>query len=370
MMKLKIGVVCRGVASAAIIASAMMVSGVLGTADGAVVSSASASRGWVEKEIVKATNGLAKATDIPTNVVEIGGLPAYRPYKSLPNNWYAGFARADLVGFDVETFGVGGIYQNATLSDEGMLSLTVRGPMTREGYSTSSNTVYGVDGIRRRYTYLSGSTPLQWDYYYRYPAKSGTFAMAEDLDEKVDVVTYTNEMANVVTKAEIEPDEKEPGYAKNASKAEEAVEAANAAMIYDLDNDLLLAVNGSKNGFSVSSGGTKSNLIADGSDFATSNTVVRLTSPKEPISVDAIRYAGNGTGIIVSIAEGGTLGCVLDGWPNLQSQTALITLGAGAEVDSRVKLIGYGAWPTEKFLASCIRVGETVYVNAITVVAE
>ena len=103
---------------------------------------------------------------------------------------------------------------------------------------------------------------------------------------------------------------------------------------------------------------------------AFSNNVARLTSPKEPSSEVAIRYAGNGTGIIVSIAEGGTLGCVLDGWPNLQSQTALITLGSGAEVDSRVKLIGYGSWPTEKFLASCIRVGESVYVNAITVVAE
>lgn len=180
MKKLKLGVVSYGVACAAVVL------GVIGSADGAVVSSASASRSWVEKEIVKATNGLAKATDIPTNVVEIGGLPAYRPDKSLPNNWYAGFARGDLVGFDVKTFGVGGIYQNAKLSDEATLSLTAMGPMSPQYYETSSNTVYGVDYIRRRYTYLSGQNPLQWDYYYRYPQKSGTFAMAEDLDEKVD----------------------------------------------------------------------------------------------------------------------------------------------------------------------------------------
>lgn len=92
-------------------------------------------------------------------------------------------------------------------------------------------------------------------------------------------------------------------------------------------------------------------------------------TPTAPVASATLAWQSNGSAIVVSVGAAGTLSATLTGWIEGQSQTALITLAAGASVSPGVKLVGYGTWPTGgQFLASATRVGDYVYVIPIVLV--
>ena len=94
-----------------------------------------------------------------------------------------------------------------------------------------------------------------------------------------------------------------------------------------------------------------------------------VPSPMAPVASATLAWQSNGSAIVVSVPAAGTLSATLTGWIEGQSQTALITLPAGASVSPEVKLVGYNTWPTGgQFLASATRVGNNVYVIPIILV--
>ncbi len=92
--------------------------------------------------------------------------------------------------------------------------------------------------------------------------------------------------------------------------------------------------------------------------------------PAAPVTASALAYRADCAAISVSVAASASLVAELAGWTEGQAQTALVTLAAGASVDSGVRLVGYGSWPTNRFLASCVRVGALVYVTPVTALSE
>lgn len=92
--------------------------------------------------------------------------------------------------------------------------------------------------------------------------------------------------------------------------------------------------------------------------------------PAAPVAASGLSYRADGSALSVSVAASASLAAELAGWTEGQAQTALVTLAAGASVDSGVRLVGYGSWPTNRFLASCVRVGTLVYVTPVTLIAE
>ena len=92
--------------------------------------------------------------------------------------------------------------------------------------------------------------------------------------------------------------------------------------------------------------------------------------PAAPVAASVLSYRADGSALSVSVAASASLAAELAGWTEGQAQTALVTLAAGASVDSGVRLVGYGSWPTNRFLASCVRVGTLVYVTPVTLIAE
>lgn len=99
---------------------------------------------------------------------------------------------------------------------------------------------------------------------------------------------------------------------------------------------------------------------------------LRLKQDLSPATVAAteISYRADGGTISVVVADGGTLSATVSGWTDGQAQTAIILLASGATVSDGISLVGYGSWPTGRFLASCVRVGSRIYVTPITYVAE
>lgn len=81
----------------------------------------------------------------------------------------------------------------------------------------------------------------------------------------------------------------------------------------------------------------------------------------------SIKWQSDGTAISISVPASGTLSANVSGWTDGQVQTARITIASGATISPTVKFVGYGYWPTdEEFLAACIRVGSSVFVNVIS----
>lgn len=93
------------------------------------------------------------------------------------------------------------------------------------------------------------------------------------------------------------------------------------------------------------------------------------SSPSPWTTSGAIEWNSDGTAITVSVAASGTLSANLTGWTDGQAQTARITIASGASIATNVKFVGYGYWPTdEEFLAVCVRVGSSIFVNVITAI--
>lgn len=81
----------------------------------------------------------------------------------------------------------------------------------------------------------------------------------------------------------------------------------------------------------------------------------------------SIKWQSDGTAIKVSVAASGALSADLTGWTDGQAQIARITIASGASISDSVQFVGYGYWPTDQeFVAVCIRVGSSIYVNVIT----
>ena len=101
--------------------------------------------------------------------------------------------------------------------------------------------------------------------------------------------------------------------------------------------------------------------------FATTNDLAHAVSrPQSPITETALKWMSDGSAIVVSVAASGTLGVDLSGWTIGQTQTALITLAAGASVTNGIVLVGYNGWITgSPFIAECIRVADKIYVNPV-----
>lgn len=96
----------------------------------------------------------------------------------------------------------------------------------------------------------------------------------------------------------------------------------------------------------------------------------KLSAPSEPITATAISYSRDHSALSISIGATGTLSPNLTSWPIGQSQTALITLAAGASISPSIKLLGYNQWPVGvQFLAECVRVNSTtVHVNPVSII--
>lgn len=109
--------------------------------------------------------------------------------------------------------------------------------------------------------------------------------------------------------------------------------------------------------------------ISDSSSALGAALAGKLPSPTAPVASATLAWQSNGSAIVVSVGAAGTLSTTLTDWVDGQTQTALITLAAGASVAANVKLVGYGTWPTDgQFLASATRVGNFVYVTPIVLV--
>lgn len=125
---------------------------------------------------------------------------------------------------------------------------------------------------------------------------------------------------------------------------------------------------------------TKVSAFANDSGYVTKAVTNGLASaaslaakqerPAAPVAASGLSYRADGSALSVSVAASASLAAELAGWTEGQAQTALVTLAAGASVDSGVRLVGYGSWPTNRFLASCVRVGTLVYVTPVTLVVE
>lgn len=125
---------------------------------------------------------------------------------------------------------------------------------------------------------------------------------------------------------------------------------------------------------------TKVSAFANDSGYVTKAVTNGLASaaslaakqerPAAPVAASGLSYRADGSALSVSVAASASLAAELAGWTEGQAQTALVTLAAGASVDSGVRLVGYGSWPTNRFLASCVRVGTLVYVTPVTLIAE
>lgn len=103
--------------------------------------------------------------------------------------------------------------------------------------------------------------------------------------------------------------------------------------------------------------------------LALKEDIPAVPSPTAPVASATLAWQSNGSAIVVSVPANGTLSATFTGWIEGQTQTALITLAAGASVSPQVKLVGYGTWPTDRqFLASATLVGNNVYVTPITLV--
>lgn len=78
-----------------------------------------------------------------------------------------------------------------------------------------------------------------------------------------------------------------------------------------------------------------------------------------------VHYVTNGMADVSMDAE---LSCSTNGWPNGASMFARFTIGAGISymvMDDRIRLVGYGTWPTNSFQSVWWRSGTNIYVNVI-----
>ena len=104
--------------------------------------------------------------------------------------------------------------------------------------------------------------------------------------------------------------------------------------------------------------------------FMDAGLAAKQDRPAATAAADALSFRADGAAISVAVAASGTLSADLSGWTDGQAQTALVSLAPGATVADGVRLAGYGSWPTNRFLASCVRVGARVYVVPVAALAE
>ena len=100
------------------------------------------------------------------------------------------------------------------------------------------------------------------------------------------------------------------------------------------------------------------------------SVAAKQDKPVAPVTASALTYRADCTAISVAVPDSATLSAQLTGWTEGQAQTALISLASGSSVASGVRLVGYGDWPTNRFVASCVRVGDLVYVTPITLIVQ
>ena len=105
----------------------------------------------------------------------------------------------------------------------------------------------------------------------------------------------------------------------------------------------------------------------NGTLAVTSDIENAVKNPSAWKTESAIKWQSEGTAIKVSVAASGALTADLTGWTDGQAQIARITIASGASISDSVQFVGYGYWPTDQeFVAVCIRVGSSIYVNVIT----
>ena len=79
-----------------------------------------------------------------------------------------------------------------------------------------------------------------------------------------------------------------------------------------------------------------------------------------------VHFVTNG---MADVEMGAELSCSTNGWPNGASMFARFTIiGSGISyvvMDDRIRLVGYGTWPTNNFQSVWWRSGTNIYVNVI-----
>lgn len=183
-------------------------------------------------------------------------------------------------------------------------------------------------------------------------------------DEIPTVPTKVGELENdkgYVTEAQVKPSEHTPGYAKFADWAGNAEYANVSDFAYGVDWS---QVQNPPDGL-----GTIALRVDDLERTVDAHAATKQDRPVATVAATEISYRADGGTISVAVADGGTLSATISGWTDGQAQTAIISLASGATVADGISLVGYGSWPTGRFIASCIRVGPRIYVTPITYVA-
>ena len=183
-------------------------------------------------------------------------------------------------------------------------------------------------------------------------------------------------LANKLDKtAVVEPSASAAGKAADAKAVNDALnnrvskiegEVEHSLTVKDGDFQAILTVNAITHG-QIGDDVTIKLPKKSGSFALTSDIEDAVKNPSAWKTESAIKWQSDGTAIKVSVAASGALSADLTGWTDGQAQIARITIASGASISDSVQFVGYGYWPTDQeFVAVCIRVGSSIYVNVIT----
>lgn len=223
--------------------------------------------------------------------------------------------------------------------------------VTFEGLATTAEVAAKQDAITDLATIRAGAakgaTAVQ-------PAALADYAKRDEIPTVPTKVGELENDAGYVTESQVKPSVDWQGYAQ---RAVEAVHASSAACV---------------NWYDVASAPDGLDTVVprvDALEPKVDALAAKQDRPVATVAATEISYRADGGTISVAVADGGTLSATFSGWTDGQAQTAVISLASGATVSDGISLVGYGSWPTGRFIASCIRVGSRIYVTPITYVA-
>jgi len=261
-----------------------------------------------------------------------------------------------------------------------------------------SYTAAEVGALASTVTHLSGDVPTTRKVNGKALSADITLGAADvgaytkaQVDAKVSAATpgdYAAVSNKALSAVQKESDPTVPAWAKAAKKPSytAAEVGALASTVTHLSGDVPTTrkVNGKALSADITLGAadvgayTKAQVDTKGyvtktitNGLATAASVAaKQDKPVAPVTASALTYRADCTAISVAVPDSATLSAQLTGWTEGQAQTALISLASGSSVASGVRLVGYGDWPTNRFVASCVRVGDLVYVTPITLIVQ
>lgn len=323
-------------------------------------------------DLVRA-GGAAATNEIPTKVSQLKNDSEFiTPEQVEPSRIYRGLARQAEFAVDanfakyvtwsgvtskpttIEGYGITNVYTKAEVDAKGYVTEAVtNGLATTAEVAAKQDAVADLATIRAGAS--KGATAVQ-------PAALADYAKQAEIPTVPTKVGELENDAGYVTRTEIVPSEIYAGHAKYADHADLASVATHAGTAAEVS-------------------WINITMVPDGLDTVVprvdaleasvdASLAAKQDRPVATVAATEISYRADGGTISVAVADGGTLSATISGWTDGQAQTAIISLASGATVSDGISLVGYGSWPTGRFIASCIRVGSRIYVTPITYLAE